>query len=150
MFLFKGGGDTINKEIRLLNLHQNLWITNLLAKLLRKDSYWIEQASFGLSLISYIYKLKPNVIFYSDGVVGQVLWYWRFISKQNYKLLLSNGNAYQIKPKRMYCDHVQQLNPRDYNRALNSGLSLEKQSLLPYAINIPKTFYRLSKSKEHI
>ena len=48
-------------------------IAKAFGKLLRKGPYYIEQVPFVLSLIPYIYRKRPDIIFFSDGNVGNAV-----------------------------------------------------------------------------
>jgi 1,2-diacylglycerol 3-alpha-glucosyltransferase len=143
--LFKGGGKSSPKAIPLRNLPRDNWSTKQLTKLIGKDSYFIEQASFCLSLIPHIHQKKPDVIFFSDFALGTMLWHWRRLSKLPYKLLFSNGAPNGPPFSRM--DHVQHLTPVHYHMALNAGEPPSKHSLVPYGINVSSYLDIPSKSE---
>jgi 1,2-diacylglycerol 3-alpha-glucosyltransferase len=137
--LFKGGGDSGPRTTPLWNLPRNSCIANQLAQIASKSSklrepYFTEQASFFLSLIPHIYLKKPDVIFFSDFVLGTMLWHWRRLSKLSYKLLFSNGAPNGPPFSRM--DHVQHLTPVHYSMALDAGEVISKHSHIPYGIEI--------------
>lgn len=134
--LFKGGGKSSNKEIALWNLPRDTSIAIQLGKVTSRGAYFVEQASFTLSLLRHIHRQQPNVIYFSDGTVGNLLWHWRRLTKQNYKLLLSNGAPF-FPPFLPYCDHVQQVAPSHLQIAIDKGLPATKQTLVPYGIKIP-------------
>lgn len=145
--LFKGGGTSDNNSIPLWNLPRNAWTAKILASSLRLSSplfepYFIEQASFCLSFIPYLYQDKPNVVFFSDFALGTMLWHWRRISKLSYKLLFSNGAPNGPPFSRM--DHVQHLTPVHYQAALDAGEPASKHSLVPYGIQIDREYSPLS------
>lgn len=143
--LFKGGGQSTAKEITLRNLPRNYWIAKQLTKFIGKDSYWIEQASFCLSLIPHIHQKKPDVIFFSDFALGTMLWHWRQFSKLSYKLLFSNGAPNGPPFSRMDC--VQHLTPVHYQMAINAGEPHIKHSLVPYGINVSSNLNILSRNE---
>jgi hypothetical protein len=138
--LFKGGGETSQKEITLWNLPRNTKVSNILGEITktligRGEGYFIEQLTFFLSLVPHIQSQKPDVIFFSDENLGNLLWYWQRLSKQNYKLLFSNGGPIRAPFPRW--DYVQQLAPVHLQNALDAGQVAEKQSLVPYGIHMP-------------
>ncbi|WP_313885055.1 glycosyltransferase family 4 protein [Scytonema hofmannii] len=137
--LFKGGGDSSEKEIVLWNLRRDdkfaIFLGDITEILFRRgEGYFIEQITFFLSLVPHIQTKKPDVIFFSDENLGNLLWYWRRLSKQNYKLLFSNGGP--ILPPFPRWDHVQQLAPIHLQNALEAGQPSEKQTLVPYGIQM--------------
>ena len=140
--LFKGGGKSSKKEISLWNLPRekgtSIQISQVLGLLTRRnDSYFIEQLSFFVSLLPYIYWGKPDVIYFSDESVGDLLWHWRRRTKQRYKLLFSNGGPTSTIHNIVRWDQVHQVAPIHLQAALDIGLPAQKQSLLPYGINMP-------------
>jgi glycosyltransferase involved in cell wall biosynthesis len=143
IILFKGGGKFSKKTRRLWNLPRDSWMALQLGKVIDRSAYFIEQASFTFSLLPYIYREKPDVIYFSDGDVGSLLCHWRRLTKQSYKLLLSNGGPFFL-PFLPDCDHVQQLTPSHFQTALDAGWSAAKQSLVPYGINISTKLRTLS------
>jgi glycosyltransferase involved in cell wall biosynthesis len=147
--LFKGGGDSHSKEVRLWNFPRESWSAMQLGKVTSRGAYFIEQASFTFSLLPYIHREQPDVIYFSDGAVGNLLWHWRRLTKQRYKLLLSNGGPY-YPPFLPYCDHVQQVAPNHFQATVDRGVSAAKQSLIPYGINISKTLQILSNSEREV
>jgi glycosyltransferase involved in cell wall biosynthesis len=134
LYLLKGGGQRRAHEIVLPNFHRNSKMASWLGKLLKEESYLIEQFTFCISLLPLIFRKRPAVIYYSDFILGTYLWHLRRILKFRYKLLFSNGapNGPPFKTE----DHVQQLLPIYVCEATAGGTSLDKQTLLPYAINI--------------
>lgn len=132
--LFKGGGDFQEKEITLWNLPRNDWRAIQLGKLTKRGAYNIEQSTFFLNLLPYIYREKPDIIYFSDINLGNALWHWRNLTKTKYKLLFSNGCPQE--PPFLRWDHVQQLTPVYFQNALNAGVSPDKQTLLPLGLHI--------------
>ncbi len=112
LLLFKGGGKTKEHEFAITNLQRNNKLSILIAKLLHKNSYLIEQVSFCLFFLPHIIRKRPSIIYYSDFILGTYLWHLRKIFKFEYKLLFSNGapNGPPYKTE----DHVQQLLSNTY------------------------------------
>lgn len=132
--LFKGGGKSLEKEITLWNLPRKNWMAIQLGKIMGRGDYFVEQLSFFFSLVPHIHRSKPDVIYFSDGNLGNLLWYWRRLTKQCYKLLYSNGGP--LPPPFIRWEHVQQVAPWHLEVALNMGEPTEKQSLVPYGIHM--------------
>jgi 1,2-diacylglycerol 3-alpha-glucosyltransferase len=144
--LFKGGGKSNHKEVSLWNLHRNTWAAIQIGKLTGRGAYLIEQVSFFLSLLPHIYRQKPNVIYFSDGNVGNMLWQWRRLTKQKYKLLFSNGGS--LSPPFHRWDLVQQLTPSYWQAALDAGESKSKQCLVPYGVKVSSKAQILADSEQ--
>ena len=144
--LFKGGGESKKRQIVLWNFPRDSWLANHLGKLTRRSAYYIEQTSFTFSLLPYIFRQKPDIIYFSDGIVGNILWHWREKTGQSYKLLLSNGGP--LSPPFPRWDHIQQVAPIHLQEAIQAGEPLEKQSLVPYGINMNAELKILSTSEK--
>jgi 1,2-diacylglycerol 3-alpha-glucosyltransferase len=140
--LFKGSGKSLEKEIALGNLSRSAWQAELLGKLTGRSAYNIEQSTFAYSLLPYIHREDPDVIYFSDINFGHALWYWRRLTKKKYKLLFSNGTP--LAPPFPRWDHIQQLTPVNYHLALSAGVSSEKQSLVPLGFHLPPQLQLLS------
>lgn len=132
--LFKSGGEISKAATVLWNISRTTAIANKIGKLIGRNAYFVEQMSYFLSLLPYIYFQKPDVVYFSDGNLGNLLWHWRRLSNQDYKLLFSNGGP--LSPPFDRWDHVQQVAPVHLETALKAGAALETQSLLPYGLHI--------------
>ena len=132
--LFKGGGKSSDRQKALLNLPRNLGLAG-------KYSYWLEEISFGIALLPFIVSRKPDVIMYSDPHIGNVLWHWRKRTRQTFTLLFSNGAPWP--PPFDKEDHVHQVTPLAIEKATEAGEPLEKQTLVPYALDVSPDFQRV-------
>jgi 1,2-diacylglycerol 3-alpha-glucosyltransferase len=146
--LFKGGGTHAHKEKPLWNLHRNNPLAIRFAKVIGKTGYWIEQVTFSLSLLPYIMRQNPDVIFLSDTNIGNLLWHWRRITRKKYKLLFSNGGP--MKPPYPRWDYVQQVAPSHLEAALAVGHDPQKQELLPYGIKMTEELSVLSPTERNL
>jgi len=109
--------------------------TRALARLVRRDPYWVEQASYASSLVPVLLAERPDVVYFSDWLVGRALGRWRAASRQRFKLLLSNGAA-GWPPFGASVDHVQQPTPALLEVALRGGEPPERHSMVPLAVAI--------------
>lgn len=147
-YLFKGGGNSVDQEIKLFNLPRFSKIGKLIGRILGKDSYTIEQFTFCLSLIPALLSRKPDVILVSDFILSTYLWHIRKFLNLKYKILFSNGAP--NGPPFHRCDHVQQLLPIYYQLAVNGGTSPTMMSTIPYGIHIPENTLLDADSKVHL
>jgi glycosyltransferase involved in cell wall biosynthesis len=145
VMLFKGGGISQDKEFTLSNIHRGSWLADKLSQILKKDPYFIEQLTFCLSLIPHIYQKKPQVIFFSDFVLGTMLWHLRRVTGLPFKLLFSNGAPNGPPFSRTDC--VQQLTPTHYQMALDAGESADRHFLVPYGIKMSDHLEMLSQQQ---
>ena len=134
--LLKGSGEDIDNEKTFWCIKRNSKVCKLISRILGKDGYWVEQFTFSLSILLYVFKKKPSVIVYWDFHLGTFLWHYRGFLKFKYKLLFSNGAPNGPPFTRM--DHLQQLLPMYVKEAELAGTPSAKQTLLPYAITINK------------
>jgi glycosyltransferase involved in cell wall biosynthesis len=159
--LFKGGGNSLNKEISLWNFPRKTWIALQLGKLIglltgkgeepgnvigkekREENlaYFVEQLTFFLSFLPYVILEQPDVIYFSDVNLGSMLWYWRNLTKQRYKLLFRNGGP--LPPPFPRWDYVHQVAPIHFNLALSLGEPVEKQSLVPSGVSLSPQLHLL-------
>ena len=79
---------------------------------------------------------KPKVIYFSDGMLGNFLWWGKKIFKFKYKTLVCNGAP--TSPPFPRWDHIHQGTPSYLQEALNAGEPLEKQTLIPQGVNTKK------------
>ena len=133
--LFKGGGLPGPKQRVLWNLPRQSWLGEWLRKRIGKTGYWVEQVTFTLSLLPHIARLKPDVLYFSDTNIGNLLWHWRRLTKQKYALLFSNGGPMQ--PPYPRWDFVQQISPTVAAEAVAAGHSAAKHRLVPYGFRMP-------------
>lgn len=147
--LYQGGGDSINQEITLWNFPRNHRLTALVSKLTGKSIYFIEQVSFAVSLLPHIQLRQPDVIYFSDGSVGNFLWHWRRLTKQKYKLLFCNGAPF-FPPGLPRCDRIQQVTPIHLQTTIEKGVPAAKQILVPYGINISPKLEILSSQQQEL
>lgn len=134
--LFKGAGDNQANERTLWNLPRTNKVVDFFGKLVQRNGYVIEQWSSFFSLIQYIKKGKPNIIFYSDSNLGFQLYWWRKQIGVPYKLLFSNGAP--LCPPFSRTDYVHQVTPFFRDIALKAGEPESKHFLVPYGINVPE------------
>lgn len=144
--LFKGGGKSTERQITLWNFPRDSWLGIHLGKLTGRGAYFIEQISFVCSLLPHIYRQQPDIIYFSDGAVGNILWHWRKKTGQGYKLLYSNGGP--LSPPFHRWDYIQQVAPIHLQAAVAAGEPIEKQSLVPYGINMDSQLRILSASEK--
>lgn len=140
--LWKGGGASKPGETALWNLPREGRIAKFLGQFTRRGGYFIEQLTFTLSLLPRVSRLKPDVIYFSDGNIGNLLWHWRRVTRGRYKLLFSNGGP--LSPPFERWDYVQQVAPTHLKTALSAGEPAKKLGMVPYGIRMEADFRPLS------
>lgn len=132
------GGDVPGTPARTRwNLPRDGTLSSLVAPLLRRDRYFVEQASFFLSFLPALVTGRPDVVYFADLNLGNLCWHWRRISGQRFKLLYYNGGLTTRPFTR--ADMVQQLTPAGLDEALARGESRAHQTVLPHGVRVPHT-----------
>ncbi len=148
--LFKGGESSHGKEIALrsplFNGSQTAdKLTKSVAKLMRVKQNYLQQVLFFFSLLPYIAREQPDIIYLSEIKVTNLLGRWKRLSKQKYKILLSNGGP--TPPPFPLADYVQQIASTHLKKAIEAGVPDEIQSLLPQGFYIEPTLQLLTPSE---
>jgi glycosyltransferase involved in cell wall biosynthesis len=134
--LFKGGGRSVPPhEHRIRCLARTGPGAKLVGHLIRRNAYTVEQLSFLPQLILRIRRDRPDVIFHSDSNMAMQLWRHRKQIGVPFSLLYSNGAP--LDPPFTMVDHVQQIVPMYYDRAIAAGESPAMHSMVPYGFNVP-------------
>lgn len=133
--LYKGGGPDGPDEHRLWCLPKFHWPARAIGRLIHRDSYVVEQLSFLPALVRRIRRERPDIIFYSDVNLAMRLERFRESIGVPYALLFSNGGP-QEGPFQG-CDHVQQVTPFYFDRAVTAGEPPAKMSMVPYGLRVP-------------
>lgn len=134
LYLLKGGGQIEGKELKINCVQRNSRRAAFLSKIFKRETYWIEEFTFFISMIPEIITYKPAVIYYSDFILGTFLFHLKRFFKFKYKLLFSNGAP--NGPPFQTEDHVQQLLPVYMDNAIKAGALPSMQTLLPYGFDI--------------
>lgn len=147
MTLFKGGGKPSKNEVVLWNLPRNSSISAQFGKTFGKSAYYIEQLTFFLSLIPHLQRNKPDVVYVCDINLANLIRLWRNWTQQTYKILFRNGGP--VQPiHHLRWDHVQQVAPTHLQAALEVGVPIEKQSLIPNATHILSEMNKLTVTEQ--
>lgn len=133
-YLFKGGGkaDHPNRIHTIWNIPRYSFLGKI-----SKRGYFFEQLTFLVGMLPNLLFLKPDIIFYSDLLLGRKLSLVRKVFGLKFKLLLSNGAP--SPPPFPYSDYVQQLLPSHLKKAIAHGEDANKHILLPYGFKLTKT-----------
>jgi len=135
---FGGGPKLAVGERRVFSLGRRGRAARVLGGLLRRDPYFIEQASFFAAFLPAVIAGRPDVIYFGDLNLGNALWHWRRLTAARFRLLYYNGGATTRPFTR--CDLVQQVSPEHLETAIARGESLAQQFLLPHGVFIDRVF----------
>src|SRR4051794_31197453 len=89
-------------------------------RLVRRSPSVGQQMLFASLLAPLVAARRPDVLLVSDWVVAAAIGRWRWLSRQRYTVLLSNGAGGGPHFDRAV-DHVQHLTPGSLRRALDAG-----------------------------
>lgn len=145
--LFKGGGPSLANDSTLWNLPRTGISARVLGWLTGRGGYLVEQATFFLSLIPHLLRERPDVIYFSDGNLGNLLWHWRQLTKLEYRLLFSNGGP--LSPPFPRWDYVQQVTSPHWEAALREGEPAARQCLVPYGFKAQSALPGLSSDERN-
>jgi glycosyltransferase involved in cell wall biosynthesis len=129
LWLFKGAGPSTDREISLLHFPRAGFGARFVGEVTNRGAYTVEQLSFTASLVPYLVRERPDLVYYCDISIGKLLHYWRRLSGARFRLLLHNGGPHPAPY--LWADHVHQLTPGEANRAIEKGFDPRKQTLLP-------------------
>jgi glycosyltransferase involved in cell wall biosynthesis len=147
LHLYKGAGDPADRERAVWCLHRNHGVAaEWLGRLFERDGYFAEQATFAVSLIPHLMRWRPDVVYFSDGVVGNMLWRFRNLTGGRFKLLLSNGGPLGPPIFKRY-DHIHQVSEVYLEESRRAGRPEESQTLLPYGFQIDARYTPLTEDE---
>jgi 1,2-diacylglycerol 3-alpha-glucosyltransferase len=131
--VFKGGGPSQFGDVTLWNLPRESRLARWLGRVTGRGAYVAEQLTFSAALFPHLLRRRPDIVYFSDGNVGNVFWHLRRTFGLNYKLLFSNGGP--LSPPFPRWDFVQQVAPTHAEAALRAGHPAERQIVVPYGFH---------------
>ena len=133
-----GYDDSRTGERVIANLPRNGSVARAIGSLLRRDPYFVEQASFAIGMLPTLISDAPDLVYFADLNLGNALWHWRRMTGARYKLLFYNGGNSRMPFTR--CDHVQQVTPAHFDAAVARGEARERMTLLPHGVEVAGSF----------
>jgi 1,2-diacylglycerol 3-alpha-glucosyltransferase len=130
--LFQGAGRPAPRRTVLPTLGRKSLLARGAARVLRRDPFSVEQQSFFHRLVPHLVRRSPDLVYFSEPLLGTLLHRWRRSTGAEFRLLLSNGGP--VPTSFRDWDHVQQLTPGAYRRGVAAGWPANRQSVLPYGI----------------
>jgi len=132
------GGDVPGIPARVRwNLRRDGTLSSMVGAVVRRDRYFVEQATFFLSFLPALVLGRPDVVYFADLNLGNLCWHWRRVSGQRFKLLYYNGGLTTRPFTR--ADMVQQLTPAGLDEAIARGEAREHQTVLAHGVRVPDT-----------
>ena len=137
--VFGGGGAMREHERAVFNLPRRSAAAAVVSRLMGRDRYFVEQATFSAGFLPTLIVGAPDVVYFADLNLGNACWHWRRISGQKFKMLFYNGGA-TTKPFTR-SDLVQQVSPEHLREAVARGEDPVRQVLIPHGIDIPSFWH---------
>ena len=139
--VFGGGGDLLPDERAVWNMPRSGTAARVIAQMLGRDAYYVEQASFFAAFATHLALGKPDLVYFADLSLGNACWHWRRLTGQRFRLLYYNGGPTTQPFTR--CDVVQQVSPEHMASARVRGEPAERQFLLPHGVDIARAFHQV-------
>lgn len=99
-----------------------------------KLAYILEQSSYGFGLIKESKaEWQPNVVWTKEVPLAHILYEFRRISGNPYKIIFSNGGGFKPSTYQQF-DFIQHLHPEAYEEAIRFGIPAEKMTVLPNVV----------------
>ena len=134
--LYGGSRPTGGSDLHVVPCLRRDWkLTRFVAAATRRGQYQIEQLTFAIGLVPEIRRHRPDVVYFSDLLVGRTLARLRHRGLISTRLLFCNGGP-DVPPFTGF-DLVQQVSPTFLEAALKMGEPAERQRLLPYGVRPP-------------
>jgi glycosyltransferase involved in cell wall biosynthesis len=133
--LFKGGGEPGERERVIRTIPRTSALAKLVGERTDRPDFWLEQVLFAGGLLPALLAHEPEVVYFSEIVVGYVLRRLRRLTRGRYRLLFRNGKPMIGALPRW--DHSQQLTPTHLALALEAGQPADSMSLVLSACDVP-------------
>ncbi|HEX6457322.1 MAG TPA: glycosyltransferase [Thermoleophilaceae bacterium] len=136
--LIKGSGPSGPGERALPTLRRDWAACRALSRLTGIRAFRYEHLSFGLSLQPVLLHRRPDVVFLSEWDTARALAAMRRLTRQRFKLLLSNGTF--MSRGFDHLDHVQELTPAARDYVIQRGADPRRHTVLPLGFDIRPDF----------
>ncbi|HIJ88080.1 MAG TPA: glycosyltransferase [Desulfuromonadales bacterium] len=133
--LLKGAGTESDVE-RVIPSIKRHWLKPVGRLCSAHTAYRLEQLSFFIAALQTVKKFSPDIIYISDELMAKMFYKYRRLLGGRYKIVFRNG-APQFPPFN-FSDHIQQVSPVHYERAIELGETPERMTLLPEGFIIPE------------
>jgi 1,2-diacylglycerol 3-alpha-glucosyltransferase len=137
--LVRGRGPAAQGESVAWTVSRETALARAAARLRGHQDFWLEQLCFSVTVQPHLIRLSPRVVMLGEWTLTKALHLWRRATGQRFRTLLYNG-AGAGPPYPPGTDHIQQLTPDLFERAISLGVPAECQTVLPHALSIPSGF----------
>jgi glycosyltransferase involved in cell wall biosynthesis len=139
LHLIKGRGDRGDREFVAPTISRESRVAKAVARRRGRPDFWLEQLIFSATVQPRLRRLRPELVMLGEWTLTRALCRWRRATRQGFRILLYNGAGVE-PPYPEGTDHVQQLTPDLYERAVSLGVPAERQTMLPHALRISSRF----------
>jgi 1,2-diacylglycerol 3-alpha-glucosyltransferase len=140
--LIKGSGPSGPGERSIPTLKRDGVIARALGRLLKVRSFRLEALSFAFSLQPVLWARRPDVVFLSEWDTARGLSLMRSVTRQHFKMVLSNGSLAADSFDHLDC--VQELTPAAREYVLARGADPPRHVVLPLGFDIEPQLTLLS------
>ena len=139
LHLIRGRGPTGERELLAPTISRESRVARAVARPRGRHDFWLEQLVFSVTVQPHLVRLRPDVVMLGEWTLTRALGLLRRAARLRFRLLLYNG-AGAAPPYPAGADHIQQLAPDLFERAVEQGEPPERQTVLPHALEIPAEF----------
>lgn len=133
--LFSGG--KYENAIKVWNIPRNGRFARLLRKVrIINDGCKLEQISFSVGFLFYLRRVRPNIIWLQEGILGSYLIKYRNLFGFKYKLIFCDGAPVGHEFAKRF-DYIVFLNQNAMEEALKDGINAEKCAMIPLLTMFP-------------
>jgi 1,2-diacylglycerol 3-alpha-glucosyltransferase len=140
--LVKGSGPSGPGERSVPTLRRDGLIARALGRLLKVRSFRLEGLAFAFTLQPLLWARRPNVVFLSEWDTARGLSLMRAVTRQRFKMVLSNGTLAAEGFDHLDC--VQELTPAAREYVLARGADPGRHVVLPLGFGIEPELALLS------
>ena len=138
VFLFSGGKN--KKANKVWNIARNSNTAKMMRSFhLLKDGCRLEQISFSLGLLPYLFKNKPDVIWVQEINLANMLYRLRKWLGFKFKIVFCDGAPVGYECIKKF-DYLIFLQKHGFNEALRRNCPLNKAALIPHITSVPQRF----------
>jgi 1,2-diacylglycerol 3-alpha-glucosyltransferase len=142
--LVKGSGPSGPGERSIPTLRRDGFVARALARVLKVRSFRLEALSFAFSLQPLLWARRPDVVFLSEWDTARGLSIMRSLTRQRFKMVLSNGTLAADGFDHLDC--VQDLTPAAREYVLARGADPGRHIVLPLGFDMEPELTPLSKA----
>lgn len=133
VLLLKGAGKRAKNEFIIVHFKRHWQITKALGKFAKRHPFQIQNLTFAIGLIFFLFRHKIDVIYCGEPAVYNILNRWRNYSSQKFRIIFFTGGQtfpFHFNPQ----DILHHVTPILNEKAIAHGIATEKQFVIPHFI----------------